>query len=71
MYWLPKMHKTPISARFIVTSKNCIGKPHVESFHTYSLFYTYFKKFPVVENSVPIVTKLNKIPKKNQKYFSF
>ena len=66
MYWLLKIHKTPIGARFIVTSKNCIGKPHVESFHTKSLFYTYLKKFSVVENSVPIVTKLNKISTKKK-----
>ena len=66
MYWLPKMHNKPIGARFTVTSKNCIGKPHVESFHTKSLFYTYLKKFSVVENSVPIVTKLNKISTKKK-----
>ena len=65
MYWLPKMHKTPIGARFIVASKTCCTKllsdesykvlkmifNHFESFPTQSLFYTCFKKFWVVENS--------------------
>ena len=51
MYWLPKMYKTPIGARFIVASKNCSTKPlpyiiskvfkmilnHVESFYRKSL----------------------------------
>ena len=74
MYWLTKMHKTPIGARFIVASKNCSTKPlsdvtskvfkmifhHVESFPRKSLFYTCFKKFWVVENSLLIGTKLSK-----------
>ena len=65
MYWLPKMYKIPIGARFIVTSKNCSTKPlfdviskvskmifnHVETFHRKRLFYTWFKKFWVVETS--------------------
>ena len=27
MYWLPKVYKIPIDARFIVTSKTCSTKP--------------------------------------------
>ena len=27
MFWLPKMHKTPIGERFIITLKNCSTKP--------------------------------------------
>ena len=27
MYWLPKMHKTPIGCRFIIASKQCSTKP--------------------------------------------
>ena len=27
MYWIPKMHKIPIGARFIVASKKCTTKP--------------------------------------------
>ena len=75
MYWLPKMHKTPVGARFIVASKNCSTKPlsnvvskvfkmlfsHVQSFHKRSHFYSSFKKFWVVQNSFPIIDKLNTI----------
>ena len=75
MYGLPKMHKTPIGARFIVPSKNCSTKPFsdkiskifkmifniVESFYNKSFFYSGCKKFWVVQNSFPIVRKLNKI----------
>ena len=46
---------------------------HVESLHRKSLFYTCFRKFWVIENSFPIVTKLGEIStkKKSQKYFNF
>ena len=80
MYSSPKLHKTLTGARFIVASKSCNTKPlsyvicevskmifnHVESFHRKSLFSTCFKNFWVVENSFPIVTKLNKINSKNK-----
>ena len=75
LYWLPKMHKTPIGARFIVASNYCSTKPlsdttsklfkmilnTVESFHTQSFFHSGCEKFWVVQNSFPIATKLNKI----------
>ena len=75
MYWLLKMHKTPIGAIFIVASKNFSTKPlsdviskvfkvifnHDERFHTKSLFHTYFKKVWFVKNSFSIPIKLNKI----------
>ena len=31
MYWIPKMHKNPIGARFIVASKSCSTKTPVRS----------------------------------------
>ena len=75
LYWLPKMHKTPIGARFNVASNYCSTKPlsdttsklfkmilnTVESFHTQSFFHSGCEKFWVVQNSFPIATKLNKI----------
>ena len=75
MYWLPKMHKPPIGARFIVASNYCSMKPlfdttcklfkmilnTVERFHTQSFFHSGYEKFWVVRNSFPIATKLNKI----------
>ena len=58
MYWLPKIHKTPIGARLAIASKNYSTEPlsdvisivfkmifnHVETFHRKSLFYICFKK---------------------------
>ena len=85
MYWLPKMHKNPIGARFIVASNQCSTKPltkvvskifkmiftHVENFHKKTLFYSNFKKFWVVQNSFPIVEKLDRInSRKNAKSIS-
>ena len=75
MYWLPKMHKTPVGARFIVASYYCSTNPlsdtipkifimvfnTVESFHNKSFFYSGCKKFWVVQNSFPIDTNVNKI----------
>ena len=75
MYWLSKMHKTPIGAIFIVASYYCSTNPlfdttskifimvfdTVESFDNKSFFYSGCKKFWIVQNSFPIGTKLNKI----------
>ena len=75
MYWLPKMPQPPIGVRFIVASNHFSSKllsdticqifkmifNTVERFHNKSFFYLGCKKFWVVQNSFPIVTKLNKI----------
>ena len=85
MYWIPKMHKNPIGTRFIVASSKCSTKPlskgvsrafklifdQIQNFHEKSTFYSNYKKFWVVENSFPIIQKLNKInEKKNAKCIS-
>ena len=63
-YWLHKMHRTPICARFIVISKNCSTKPlsdtisknfkiifnGVERFQNKSFSYSGCKKFWIVQN---------------------
>ena len=78
MYWIPKLHKNPIGKRFIVASKKCSTKPltsvvsrvfkmffaHIESFNKKSRFYSNFKKFWVVENSFPVLEKIDKINRK-------
>ena len=84
MYWLPKIHKTPAGARFIVASYYCSTNPlsdrisknlkmifnTVESFHK-SFFYLGCKKFWVVQNSFPIATMLNKINVKKKSISTF
>ena len=75
MHWLPKIHKTPAGARFIVVSYYCSTNPlsdiiskifkmvfnTPESFHNKSFSYSCCKTFWAVQNYFPIVTKLNKI----------
>ena len=75
MYWMPKLHKTPIEARFIIASRKCSTKPlskavskvfkliqsQMENFHKKSKFYNRYRKFCVVQNSDPIIKKLDKI----------
>ena len=64
MYWTPKLHKNPIGFRFIVASKACSTK----RFRNKSRFYSSFKKFWVVQNSFPILEKMDRINlKKNAK----
>ena len=85
MYWLPKIHKTPVGARFIVASYHCSNNPPsdaipknfkmifnaVESFHKKGFFYLGCKKFWVVKNYFPIATMLNKINVKKKSVSTF
>ena len=75
MYWMPKMHKNPTDARFIIASSTCSTKPlssvisnvfklifrQIQNFHDKSTFYSRYKKFWVVQNSSPVLDKLHKI----------
>ena len=75
IYWMPKMHKNPSGARFIVASSKCSTKPlsktisyifklifeQIQNFHLKSKFYTNINCFWVVNNSFPVIEKLNKI----------
>ena len=75
MYWLPKMHYSPPRFRFIVASSSCSTKPlsslastvykhifnQVRNFHDKSTFYKNYNRFWVIENSKPIIEKIEKI----------
>lgn len=75
MYWMPKMHYQPSRARFIVASSTCSNKPmarlsstifkhlfkQMESFHHHSTFYANYNRFWVIQNSTPLIEKLDKI----------
>ena len=79
MYWMPKLHKNPIGARFIIASKTSCNKPlskiitivfkmiynQIENFHNKSKFCTNFDLFWVIQNSNPIIDILDKINKKS------
>ena len=75
MYWMPKMHYSPSRARFIVASSACSSKPlsqavskvfkllfhQVQNFHAKSTFYKNYNRFWVIENSSPIIERLNSL----------
>ena len=85
MYWIPKMHKKPCDARFIIASAKCSTKPlskvvtkvfkllfdQTKSFHAKSKFYSKYNKFWVVENSGFVIKKMDSInARKNAKEIS-
>ena len=78
MYWIPKMHKNPIGARFIIASKTCSTKKiskavsnvfkllytQIENFHKNAKYLKNYNKFWVLQNSEPILQTLKHINKK-------
>ena len=80
MYWTPKMHYTPSRARFIVSSSKCSTKPlsrvvsntfklifnQIQNFHNKSKFYKNYNRFWVINNSKPLIDKLNNINTKKK-----
>ena len=85
MYWTPKMHKNPVGARFIIASKKCSTKDlsksvskafklifqQTQNFYDKSRFYSSFNQFWVIENSKPVLEKIQKInDKSNAKIIS-
>ena len=76
-YWMPKMHKTPVGARFIIASKKCSVKNisknvssvfklffrQLQSYWDKTFKYTGVKSFWVVENNKPVADAINRIIK--------
>ena len=75
MYWMPKLHKNPIGARFIIASSSCSTKPlsksisnvfklifeQVKNFHLNSKFHSGLNLFWVIQNSKSVKEKLDVI----------
>ena len=75
MYWIPKMHKNPSAARFIIASKLCSTKQiskavsnafklifhQIENYHKKAKFLKNYNKFWVLENTEPILDKIKSI----------
>ena len=75
IYWMPKMHYTPCRKRFIIASAHCSTKPiskiiskifkhifnQIQSYHDKSFFYKNYNKFWVLQNSSPLLKKLDEI----------
>ena len=79
MYWLPKMHKSPIKARFIIASPKSSIKPlsqaitsafrlfyrQIESYNDKCRFFSGVNTFWVVQNNKPITDAINKLNERN------
>ena len=77
MYWIPKMHKNPISFLFIIASPVCSIKPlskditsifklfyeKVERYHTKGRLWSGVKTFWTIQNSYPVISSINKLNK--------
>ena len=78
MYWMPKMHKTPLGSRFIIASKLCSTKPvskavsnifklvfnQVQNFHIKAKYISNYNKFWVLQNVDPVIERLTQINRK-------
>ena len=85
IYWLPKLHKTPIKARYIIASQICSVKKlskditsifklaynQVEKYNLKAFTFSGIKTFWVIQNSQPVLNNIEKINiKKNAKTIS-
>ena len=80
MYWMPKMHKTPVGERFIIASPKCSLKPllkdvtsilklfqkQIASFHDKNRLWVGVSNFWVIQNNKPVVDRINKINSKKK-----
>ena len=78
MYWIPKMHKDPPGARFIIASKQCSTKKisksvssafklmysQIENFHSKAKFLSNYNKFWVLQNPDPVLASIKRINRK-------
>ena len=77
---MPKMHYNPCRKRFIIASANCSTKPiskiiskvfkhifsQVQNYHAKCTFYKNYNKFWVLQNSFPLIQKLDEINQKKK-----
>ena len=85
IYWLPKLHKTPTKARFIIASQKCTIKKlskditsifklaydQIEKYNQKASTFSGIKTFWVIQNSNPVLNALEKVNiKKNAKTIS-
>ena len=72
MYWFPKMYKTPNRARFTLASRkdttSALSKTVTKDFklifkqtQKFHIFHSDYKTFWVVENSKPVIARLDQI----------
>ena len=75
MYWLPKIHKSPIKARFIIASPKSSVKPlskaitsvfqlfykQIESYNDKCRYFSGVNNFWVVQNNKPVIDAMTKL----------
>ena len=80
MYWIPKMHKTPISHRFIIASKLCSTKQmsqavsnvfkllfnQTQRYHHNAKYFKNYNVFWVLQNAEPVLEKIQDINRKKR-----
>ena len=78
IYWIPKMHKTPVGERFIIASPKCSLKPllkditsilklfqkQIESFHDKNRVWVGVSNFWIIQNNKPVVDRIKTISAK-------
>ena len=79
IYWLPKLHKNPIKARFIIASQKCTVKQlskdltsifklaynQIDRYNQKACTFSGINTFWVIQNSQPVLSTLDKINSKN------
>ena len=69
MYWIPKMHKSPVGERFIIASPKCSLKPllkdatsilklfqkQIQSYHDKERIWKGVSNFWVIQNNQPVI----------------
>ena len=80
MHWIPKLHKSPIKARFIVASPKCSVKSlskdvtsvfklfykQIEAYNLKSRYFSGVNTFWVVQNNKPLAQSIDKLNKRNK-----
>ena len=80
MYWLPKLHKSPSKACFIVAAPSCSIKPlskavtsvfklffqQIESYNKKLQFFSGINSFWVIQNNKPVVRNIKKLNSRNK-----
>ena len=80
MYWIPKMHKSPVGERFIIASPKCSLKPllkdatsilklfqkQIQSYHDKERIWKGVSNFWVIQNNQPVIDRISKINTKKK-----
>ena len=75
IYWLPKLHKSPIKFRFIIAAPNCSIKPlaqsltsifklfqkQIRTYNEKSFFFSGVKTFWVIDNNTPVLDTAHRL----------